>query len=78
MKDFWDRGSGRGRIVLRSPNRGRTHSLNRGLGIRCGIGPLLGLEHPNSLLKCIYLQDELLNLLTLGRDVLGIAYTRDE
>jgi hypothetical protein len=76
MKDFWDRG--RGRIVLRNPNRGGARSLNRGLGTRCGIGSLLGLEHPDSLLKCIYLQNELVNLLTLGRDVLGIAYTRDE
>jgi len=40
---------------------------------RCGIGSLLGLEHPDSLLKCLYLLNELLNLFTLGRDALGIA-----
>jgi hypothetical protein len=34
---------------------------------------LLGLEYRDSLLKCLYLLNELLNLITLGRDALGIA-----
>jgi hypothetical protein len=71
MKDFWD--GGRGGIVLRSLNRGGAQCLNEGLGTRGGIGSLLGLEHPDSLLKCLYLLNELLNLITLGRDALGIA-----
>ena len=36
-------------------------------------GMLLGLEYRDSLLKCLYLLNELLNLFTLGRDALGIA-----
>jgi hypothetical protein len=71
MKDFWDRD--RGRIVLRSLHSRCAHSLNGRVGTRCGLGSLLGLEHPDSLLKCLYLLNELLNLFTLGRDALGIA-----
>jgi hypothetical protein len=71
VKDFWDRGSGR--IVLHSLYTRCAHSLNRRLGPGSGIGSLLGLEHPDSLLKCLYLLNELLNLIMLGRDALGIA-----
>ena len=76
MKDFRDRG--RERVGLRSLHRGCAYSLSNSIGAGGGVGLSQGLQYSNSLLKCFYLLNELLNLLTLGRDVLGIAYTRNK
>jgi hypothetical protein len=76
MKGFWD--GSRWRIGLRSLYSGCAYSLSSSIGTEGGVGPFQGLQYSNSLLKCLYLLNELLNLLALGRDVLGIAYTRNK
>jgi hypothetical protein len=68
----------RWRIVLRSLRRECACRLSSFIGTGCGIDPFQGLQYSNSLLKRLYLLNESLNLLTLGRDVLGIAYARNE
>jgi hypothetical protein len=71
VKTFWD--GRRWRIVRRSLRRGCAYSLSNSIGSGGGIRCLLGLKQPNSLLKCRYLLNKLLNLIALGRGVLGIA-----
>jgi hypothetical protein len=76
VKTFWDGRSWR--IVLRSLRRGCAYRLSCSIGTGGGISCLLGLEQPNSLLKCCYLPNKLLNLIALGRGGLGIAYAGDQ